>query len=299
MKKLAKTLAVISAILLLFALLVGALYRIFTDKEWVRNEYERIDIEYQSGFTVDQATFVLGKMMDYSMGFCDSLDDVWVEENELFFYEKELTHMVDVRALTTRVMRLGLAALISGAVLFVVSILILKREGVVFFSKAFLIVLGALLLVIAALGVWMAVDFNSFWHAFHAVFLDIEGSYFDWHVSNMIRICPAELFSDFIKHFALIAGLGLIIPVGVSILFICLRKKLFSDKQPLSGLSLLVYLIYSVSILGYGAYWLTRIDAFLGVGSTGLLIGSILSIINITRSRREWSAASGAARKDE
>ena len=38
---------------------------------------------------------------------------------------------------------------------------------------------------------------------------------------------------------------------------------------------------------------------FLGVGSTGLLTGSILSIIIITRSRRERNAASEAARKDE
>ena len=280
MKKLAKTLAVISAILLLFALLVGALYRIFTDKEWVRNEYERIDIEYQSGFTVDQATFVLGQMMDYSMGFCDSLDDVSVEENELFFYEKELTHMVDVRALTTRVMRLGFAALISGAVLFVVSILILKKEGVVFFSKAFLIVLGALLLIIAALGVWMAVDFNSFWHAFHAVFLDIEGSYFDWHVSNMIRICPAELFSDFIKHFALIAGLGLIIPVGFSILFICLRKRLSIDKH---WLAVSAFIASSALLISIEADLLTRINAFHWISLTAAAASVIVSII---RSRK-------------
>lgn len=280
MKKLAKTLAVISAILLLFALLVGALYRIFTDKDWVRKEYERIGIEEQSGFTVDQATFVLGKMMDYSMGFCDSLDDVWVEENELFFNEKELAHMVDVRALTTRFMKLGLAALIAGAALFVVSILILKTEGVVFFSKAFLIVLGALLLVIAALGVWMAVDFNSFWYAFHAVFLDIEGSYFDWNASNMIRICPAELFSDFIKHFALIVGIALIVPVALSILFICLRKRLSIDKH---WLAVSAIIASSALLISIGGDLLTRINAFHLISLTAAAASVVVSII---RSRK-------------
>lgn len=280
MKKLAKTLAVISAILLLFALLVGALYRIFTDKEWVRNEYERIDIEYQSGFTVDQATYVLGSMMDYSMGFFDDLDKVSVKDNELFFNEKELTHMVDVRALTTRFMKLGLAALIAGAALFVVSILILKTEGVVFFSKAFLIVLGALLLVIAALGVWMAVDFNSFWHAFHAVFLDIEGSYFDWNASNMIRICPAELFSDFIKHFALIVGIALIVPVALSILFICLRKRLSIDKH---WLAVSAIIVSSALLISIGGDLLTRINAFHWISLTAAAASVVVSII---RSRK-------------
>ncbi len=280
MKKFAKILAVISAILMLFALLVGALYRIFTDKEWVRKEYERIGIEEQSGFTVDQATFVLGQMMDYSMGFCDSLDDVSVEENELFFYEKELTHMVDVRALTTRIMKLGLGALIIGFALFVISLIILKSEGIVFFSKAFLIVLGVLVLLIAAIAVWMAVDFDSFWHAFHAVFLDVEGSYFDWRVSNMIRICPAELFSDFIKHFALIVGIALIVPVAVSILFICLRKRLSIDKH---WLAVSAIIASSTLLISIGGELLTRINAFHLISLTAAAASVVVSII---RSRK-------------
>ncbi|MBO6060560.1 MAG: DUF1461 domain-containing protein, partial [Clostridia bacterium] len=71
MKKLAKIIAILSAVLLLFALLVGAILRIFTDKEWVEKEYERIDIEAQSGYSAKDAAYVLGRMMDYSVGSFD------------------------------------------------------------------------------------------------------------------------------------------------------------------------------------------------------------------------------------
>ena len=38
MKTFAKVSAVLSAVLLLYALLVGGIYGIFTDKEWVKKE---------------------------------------------------------------------------------------------------------------------------------------------------------------------------------------------------------------------------------------------------------------------
>ena len=147
MKKLAKAAAALSAILLLFALLVGAILRIFTDKIWVEEEYERIGIEAQSGFTAHEAAYVLGRMMDYSIGSFDGLDGVTYTENGesvRFFNESELSHMVDVRALTTTVLKLGLAALIIGFALFVLAFVLLRLAGLKAFAKAFLIALGVL-----------------------------------------------------------------------------------------------------------------------------------------------------------
>lgn len=290
MKKLAKTLSVISAVLLLFALLAGALFRIFTDTVWVKKEYERIDIEAQSGYSTEDAAYVLGAMMDYSIGRFDELDKVSVEENGehvLFFNESELSHMVDVRALTLNVLRLGLAALIIGAAFYTVMFIVLRGEGLRRFAKAFLIALGVLLVVIAALGIWMAVDFNSFWSAFHVVFLDLESSTFDPAVSRMIRICPAELFSDFIKHFALITGLGLLVPITASILFLCFKKR-FSDYSGERGIAYAS--LYSLWIAAYGAYLLTNVRVFLAIG-TGLLLAALICTIVRSVRRKKLRAS--------
>ncbi len=290
MKKLAKAAAVIAAVLLLFSLLTGALYHMFTGHEWVRKEYERIDIEAQSGYTAETASFVLTAMMDYSIGKFDELDKISVKEGGeyvIFFNESELSHMKDVRALTVTVMNLGLAALILGSLLFVF-VVVLKEDVCIAFSKAFLIALGALLIVVIALGIWIAVDFDSFWTMFHVVFLDLESSTFDPAVSRMIRICPAELFSDFIKHFALIAGLGLLTPVIVSVLWLVLRNRITSPR--LSVPAIIASALYSLACIALFAELISGYEPLRLAGFVLLIAASVLKIINLTAERKNKKA---------
>ncbi len=291
MKKLAKAAAVIAAVLLLFSLLTGALYHVFTGHEWVRKEYERIDIEAQSGYTAETASFVLTAMMDYSIGKFDELDKISVKEGGeyvIFFNESELSHMKDVRALTVTILDLGLAALILGSLLFVFAVIVLKNKVFIGFSKAFLIALGALLIVVIALGIWIAVDFDSFWTMFHVVFLDLESSTFDPAVSRMIRICPAELFSDFIKHFALIAGLGLLAPVIASVLWIVFRNRITGPG--LSVPAIIAFALYSLACIALFAELISGYEPLRLAGFVLLIAASVLNIINLTAERKNKKA---------
>jgi|GEM_PF-372336 len=280
MKTFAKVSAVLSAVLLLFALLVGGIYGIFTDKEWVKKEYDRIDIESQTGWSSDYCTEVLGSMMDYSIGTLKTLEDVPLphdpdSEAEPFFNEKELSHMVDVRALTLAVLRLGLAALILGFVLYVVALAAAKYKGLRRFAAAFLIALGVLLVIIIALGIWMAVDFDSFWEMFHVVFLDLESSTFDPAVSNMIRICPAELFSDFIKHFALLCLAPLTVCTAACIVYLCVNKLRKFAPGILRTLFWLISGFCCVVMLGY---LLTELKVFIVLALVGFAFGLVCNI---------------------
>ncbi|MBQ4166572.1 MAG: DUF1461 domain-containing protein [Clostridia bacterium] len=291
MKKLAKAAAVIAAVLLLFSLLTGALYRIFTDKDWVRKEYDRLDIRSQTGWSSEYCTFVLTSMMDYSIKARDTLEDVYLPpdyDTEPFFNESELSHMKDVRALTVTVMNLGLAALIIGSLLFVFAVVVLKNKVFIGFSKAFLIALGALLIVVIALGIWIAVDFDSFWTMFHVVFLDLESSTFDPAVSRMIRICPAELFSDFIKHFALIAGLGLLAPVIASVLWLVFRNRITGPR--LSVPAIIAFALYLLACIALFAELISGYEPLRLAGFVLLIAASVLNIINLTVERKNREA---------
>lgn len=291
MKKLAKAAAVIAAILLLFSLLTGALYRIFTDKDWVRKEYDRLDIQSQTGWSSEYCTFVLTSMMDYSIKARDTLEDVYLPpdyDTEPFFNESELSHMKDVRSLTVTILDLGLAALIIGSLLFFFAFIVLKGDVFIAFSKAFLIALGALLIVVIALGIWIAVDFDSFWTMFHVVFLDLESSTFDPAVSRMIRICPAELFSDFIKHFALIAGLGLLIPVIASVLWMVFRYYILSPKLSVGRIASSAFSALAAIMLWAGL--ISDLLTLRFVGFTLLLIASVLNIICLIIERKNNKA---------
>ncbi len=245
MKKFSKALMIVSAVLLVFAVLVGALLVIFTDKDWVYEEYNRIGIEAQTGWDSDYCWRVLTAMMDYSIGSRSTLNNILLENARTaepeqanaprFFNESELAHMADVRKLATSVLKLGLASLIFGFVLFSAGLLLGRKSALRTFAISVLIAIAVLVVIIAALGIWMVIDFDSFWTVFHIVFLDLESSTFDPAVSNMIRICPGELFFDFIKHFALIAGIAFVLIILACAAWLIVLKKRFKDDLSLSS----------------------------------------------------------------
>ncbi len=231
MKTAVKIIAVIGAVLLLFGLLAAALNAIFNRTGWLYKEYlynleNTIYKEYD--ISAEDASRVLSRMMYYSTGRADDLDVTIVENGEEvpFFNEKELSHMRDVRKLTKTFMWLGIISLGMGTAIPITLKCFKKTDALRTFSKAFLIALGVLLVVIIALGIWIAVDFDSFWTMFHVVFLDLESSTFDPAQSRMIRICPPELFADFIGRFAVYsAALVGITAAACAVYLIVTRKK--------------------------------------------------------------------------
>ena len=276
MKTSFKIAATASAMLLLFALLIGGLLSIYTNQNWVYTEYEKLDIEADTDWDISTSTVVLREMLDYSIGRLDTLEDLRLRDG-YFFNEREISHMKDVQKLTMTVMILGLAALIIGLGLFALVFLKNGWTADETFSRAFLIALGVLILIVAALGIWIAVDFDSFWSAFHVVFLDLESSTFDPAESNMIRICPAELFSDIIKNYAMQTGLIALLPVAVCIFTLCLKKKRELDAAERLAL-LLFFLAAAMQI----ATLLTD-SVWFAVLAAALMITSI--VLHIKRKR--------------
>ena len=61
-------------------------------------------------------------------------------------------------------------------------------------------VFGAVLIL---LGIWVAVDFNSFWTEFHHLFFTNDLWLMDYATCRMIRICPLPLFNEIVVRFAL------------------------------------------------------------------------------------------------
>lgn len=202
MKKLEKVGVIISAILLLFGLAFVAVNAIFNRTGWLYKEYRyELDnsVYEEYGISAEDASRVLSRMMYYSTGRADDLDETIVENGEevSFFNERELSHMRDVRKLTKTILYMGIWSLGIGIAVPITLKSFKKKEELKLFAKAYLIALGAAVVIIIALAVWVIIDFDSFWTAFHVVFLDLESSTFDPATSRMIRICPAELFADF------------------------------------------------------------------------------------------------------
>lgn len=69
----------------------------------------------------------------------------------------------------------------------------------------------------AALGIWVAVDFNSFWINFHYLFFDNDLWILSYRTDRMIRICPQQLFYDIVVKFGLIflAAFGALLAAAI------------------------------------------------------------------------------------
>lgn len=233
MKALMKIISILAALLLMFSCLVAALNVIFNETGWLEKEYrEKLPfVETYYGIPLDDAVRVLSRMMHYSIGRVPDLSVTIVEDGEevQFFNESELSHMRDVRKLAATVMWMGMISLILSAAALILLAVFRRTDCLRTAAKAFLIALAVLLAAIIAFGIWMAIDFDSFWRAFHVVFLDLESSTFDPAVSRMIRICPGELFSDFIMRFAAYSAVFVGIFAAGSVFLIVKGKKKCQD----------------------------------------------------------------------
>ena len=173
MKLLSKILAYAAVPCLAAALLISFIDRLSGDKVWIKREYEKLDINDYTGMSTDEMCTVYLRMVDYMKGGTDELQTevtVFGERTEMFG-EREISHMNDVRKLW-------------------------------FGVETAKYILFAFTAIAAALAVWAAVDFHSFWILFHAIFLDVPSSTFDPAESLMIRICVQQLFSDLILRIA-------------------------------------------------------------------------------------------------
>ena len=187
MKLLSKILAYAAVPCLAAALLISFIDRLSGDKVWIKREYEKLDINDYTGMSTDE--------------MCNVYLTVFGERTEMFG-EREISHMSDVRKLwfgveTAKYILFAFAAIAAALALYVY-----RRRAAAVLARCWLIGICVIAFIAAALAIWAALDFYSFWILFHAVFLDVPSAIFDPAESLMIRICVQQLFSDLILRIA-------------------------------------------------------------------------------------------------
>ena len=226
--KIMATVAVwIAAALIPVILAVFAVDIVSRDYAWVEREYKKLNVSHVTDMSDEDMTAVFSLMMAYSRGDADSLEIEVTEfgHKTLMFNNEELSHMRDVRVLLTTVLKLRYILPIITLILLTLSFLALRSDTFGVLSKAYLILLAAVLILGILLAIWAVADFDSFWEVFHIVFLDLESSTFSYSESRMIRICPAELFFDMIARFAVILGIMLICTAIITFTYSLIQRK--------------------------------------------------------------------------
>lgn len=203
----AKAMAFAASLLIIIAVLFTSLQLCMNDEDWYYAKYESYGTAQQIGIPNADITRAIMQLVDYMEGRVDSIQ-LTVSENGKsveMYNERETLHMLDVRTLYQAWRSVRDFGIPACAVLFIAACALTRRGmRMSLVCRSFIAASVAFGAVLAALGVWVAIDFNGFWTAFHHLFFDNDLWLLSYSTDRMIRICPAELFRDIVVRFALI-----------------------------------------------------------------------------------------------
>jgi len=166
--------------------------------------YEEYRIEERTGLTPKGAAQALMALVDYMEGDRESIQ-LTVEEYGVpveMYSEDEIHHMVDVYHLYQGFAKFQPAAIACAALILLIGRYAKKKGLSNIPLRSFFWGLGLFALLGGGLALWAAVDFTSFWTAFHLAFFSNDLWLMDPRVSRMIRICPEHLFSGIAARMA-------------------------------------------------------------------------------------------------
>lgn len=167
-----KWITALATLLLLFAVGFMSVAGVVSDNAFLERQIVRQQLDEKLGISVPDLSLAVETLFDYMRG---EREDIVVsvtvngaELEDLYYHEKEVVHMEEVRTLWSTLRSVAWIGGIAGAVLFACAVLFSEREtrfsalsGGIFLA---LLIFG---LLMAFCGIWAAADFDSFWTVFH------------------------------------------------------------------------------------------------------------------------------------
>lgn len=170
------------------------------NKHYYNYIYEKNSTNEIMNITTDDLNKMTDTLLDYLR---DKRDDLSVEINvdgalTQGFNEREIAHMIDVKDLYQNAM---IVRNICAGILFIsISFIIAFRPKNIFsnlqssYIKAWLLIMA----IMSSLGLYIFLDFNSFWTNFHHVFFSNDLWLLDPSVDRLIMMVPLNFFNGLV-----------------------------------------------------------------------------------------------------
>jgi len=210
------TFVTLSSFFLCVALLLTSVFLCVYDRNFYRNTYAKLGIAQSVGMSEEDLTRATDALLQYCQG---ERPDLTVSaavrgQTRQVFNEREIEHMADVRtlALTAEKVQWVLYALFGALLLFGI------LWGKFRLQKLFLPLLYGFLIglaFIAAIGLFAAIDFDTFWTMFHHVFFTNSLWLLDPATSILINMVPQEFFFALVMRILLYFGTAMLLTCGV------------------------------------------------------------------------------------
>ncbi len=169
-----RTLSAIAAILILFGVGFTSVSVVLDDRSFVEEQYTALGTDDEMGIPIPDLSKATSALFDYMRDRREnirvSVIENGVQIDDLFYHEKEIIHMEEVRTLWRNLTLLSTGGLLIAAGLLVLVVLLGERNARLRSVGAGLITGTAIFTAFILLGgLWAISDFNSFWTAFHFI----------------------------------------------------------------------------------------------------------------------------------
>lgn len=228
MRKFASFFCTLASIALLAGLFLTAVQLVVMDRGFFKLEYHKMDTARRLGVTQSALEEVTDDLLSYLEGENIDLGDIKARvqgENRRVFARDDVAHMVDVKDLYAGALMTRNIAVLFALLVLLLAVLGVKRDRSGLFARAYIrgmVIVGAILLV---LGIWIQLDFNMFWNAFHHLFFRNMLWQMDPATSFMINMFPGQFWYDICMRVLLYFGIGAGALLLASIVVVILHRK--------------------------------------------------------------------------
>lgn len=182
-----------------------------------QKEYEKLGTAKSIGMTEQSLTMATQALLDYLRDNRDDLSvtaEIQGEVREVF-NAREKQHMVDVKQLylTARAVGYGCLALGAGCLLLLFWKAGKSKYGKEEILQGYLKGNGIFFAILAVIGLFAAIDFDTFWTLFHKVLFTNDLWLLNPRTDILIMIVPEEFFFDLVMRIAeaAVSSIGLLL----------------------------------------------------------------------------------------
>ena len=236
-----KTVSVTCLALGFFLLILCAAFTVVqltaAETAWFEQEFTKLALAEDMGMTLGDLGASVRTLVNYLNGQTETIDvlvTVNGQQVRMFDLDIEIVHMREVKDLWQWFVGARNVGMLLAAVLCLIGVVLDGKDALRNVCWGYFWALGAFLVLAAFAGTWAAINFDSFWTAFHkVVFPDSE----NWLLpmeSRMIQMLPSELFRDLVMRMGGRMLLIFLALAAVAVLVLVIQQRRQRAKEALN-----------------------------------------------------------------
>ena len=236
-----KTVSVTCLALGFFLLILCAAFTVVqltaAETAWFEQEFTKLSLAEDMGMTLGDLGASVRTLVNYLNGQTETIDvlvTVNGQQVRMFDLDIEIVHMREVKDLWQWFVGARNVGMLLAAVLCLIGVVLDGKDALRNVCWGYFWALGAFLVLAAFAGTWAAINFDSFWTAFHkVVFPDSE----NWLLpmeSRMIQMLPSELFRDLVMRMGGRMLLIFLALAAVAVLVLVIQQRRQRAKEALN-----------------------------------------------------------------